>query len=174
MVSTIANEDLAPPWSIQNEPIWICDHDKDCELEKSSSSSNYIAEPFLEHELEPHGQHDILVTLDVCAQVHATAHRADEGYDVQSINMVQVLKDNNHDNTFTRILEELSPDELSSQEQNQANKHRIEDDSSIGQRMIQASLVGAMMKALSSKNEMQIVLESLTLEWEKRSLGKFL
>ena len=91
----------------------MCDHDKDCELNRSFSSFDYIAEPFSEHKLEPNGWHDILTTLDVCAQVHATAHCDDEGYDIQSINMVQVLKDSKHDNTFIGILEELSPNELS-------------------------------------------------------------
>ena len=42
--------------------------------------------------------------------------------------MVQVLKDNKHDNTFIGILEELSPDKLSSWEKNQASKLRVEDD----------------------------------------------
>ena len=93
----------------------MCHLDKDCKLDRSSSSFDYIANPFPENELEPHGLHDILATLDVCAQVHATAHYDDEGYDIQSINMVQVLKDNKHDNTFiVGILEELSPDELNS------------------------------------------------------------
>ena len=115
MVSIVANEDSIPSWLIQNEPIWMCDHEKDCELERSSSSSNYIAEPFPEHELEPHGWHDILATLDVCAQVHAIAHCDDEGYDIQSINMVQVLKDHKTDNTFEGILGELSPSEVSYQ-----------------------------------------------------------
>ena len=82
MVSTVANEDLVPSWLIQNEPIWMCDHEKDCKLERSSSSFDYIAEPFPEHELKPHGWHDILATLDVSAQVHATAHCDDKGYDI--------------------------------------------------------------------------------------------
>ena len=72
-------------------------------------SIDYILEPFP----KPYGWHDILATLDVCAQVHATAHCDDEGYDIQSINMVQVLKDNKHNETFMGTLEELSPSELS-------------------------------------------------------------
>ena len=76
----------------------MCDHEKDCELERYSSSFDYIAEPFPKHELEPHGWHDILATLDVCAQVHATTHCDDEGYDIQSFNMVQVLKENKPNN----------------------------------------------------------------------------
>ena len=33
-------------------------------------SDGYVPEPFPEHELEPYGWHDILATLDVCANVH--------------------------------------------------------------------------------------------------------
>ena len=95
----------------------MCDHDKECELERSSSYFDYITKPFPEHELEPHGWHDILATLDVCTQVHAIAHYDDEGYDIQSINMVQVLKDHKPDNTFEGTLKELSPSELSYQMQ---------------------------------------------------------
>ena len=87
MVSIVANEDSVTSWLIQNEPIWLCNPDEECKHERSSSSSNYIAKSFLEHELEPHGWHDILATLDVCANVHATKHCNDEG----SMNMVRFV-----------------------------------------------------------------------------------
>ena len=82
------------------------------EQARYSSSSDYIAEPFPKHELGPYEWHDILATLDVCADVHATNHCDDEGFDIQSMNMVQVLKDNKPGNTFTGVLGELSPSEL--------------------------------------------------------------
>ena len=49
-------------------------------------------EPFPEHEFEPHGWQDILATLDVCANVHATKHCDEEGYDLISMNMVNVVR----------------------------------------------------------------------------------
>ena len=45
----------------------------------------------LEHELKPHGWRDILVTLDVCADVHATKHSHEEGYDLISMSIVSFL-----------------------------------------------------------------------------------
>ena len=46
---------------------------------------------FLEQEFEPHGWHDILATLDVCANVHATKQCDDEGYDLIYMNMVNFV-----------------------------------------------------------------------------------
>ena len=50
-----------------------------------------VLEPFPEEEFEPHGWHDTLATLDVCANVHATKHCDDEGYDFISMNMVNFI-----------------------------------------------------------------------------------
>ena len=63
---------------------------EDSDGEGKSASSNYIPEPFPEHELEPYGWQDILATLDVCANVHATKHCDEKGYDIVSFNMVEV------------------------------------------------------------------------------------
>ena len=52
---------------------------------------DYILEPFQEHEFEPHSWRDILATLDICADVHATKHCDKEGYDLISMNMVDVV-----------------------------------------------------------------------------------
>ncbi|MCO5554904.1 hypothetical protein L7F22_008442 [Adiantum nelumboides] len=91
LVSTVANEDSIPSWLIKNRPVWLRDAQEDSDREGSSSTSDYIAEPFPEIELEPFGWQDILATLDVCANVHATRHCDDNGYDIQSMFMVHVL-----------------------------------------------------------------------------------
>ncbi len=62
-------------------------------------------EPFPESELEPHGWHDILATLDVCAnKVHATKHCDEEGYDIMSLHMIGIQMED-------PILEETSMEE---------------------------------------------------------------
>ena len=89
MVSTIAT-DSSPAWLNTEKPVWMYGL-KENEDERSSSSSDYIPEPFPEHELEPLGWHDILATLDVCANVHAQTHCDENGYDIVSVNMVHIV-----------------------------------------------------------------------------------
>ena len=57
------------------------------------SSDGYVPEPFPEHELEPYGWHDILATLDVCANVHDNIHCDEEGYDICSLKMLSVMQE---------------------------------------------------------------------------------
>ena len=45
----------------------------------------------MEHEFEPHCRQDILAILDVCADVHATKHYDKDGYDLISMNVVNVV-----------------------------------------------------------------------------------
>ena len=45
----------------------------------------YILNPFLEHFFEAYDWHDILATLYVCANSHATQHCNDKGYNIVSI-----------------------------------------------------------------------------------------
>ena len=70
----------------------------DSDQDGCSSSSNYIAKPFLECELESFGWNDILATLDFCANVHETKQCDDKGYTIKSIYMLQVI---NKDNSST-------------------------------------------------------------------------
>ena len=57
-------------------------------------SVEYILEPFLEHELEPYGWHDILATLDVCANVHEDAKYCNkEGHDIMFACMVSIIQE---------------------------------------------------------------------------------
>ena len=92
MISTIANEDSIPSWLVNNKPLWLCEMNEEGEGD-GSSSEDYVLEPFPEHELEPYGWHDILATLDVCANVHATRHCDDEGYDIVSLKMVSIINE---------------------------------------------------------------------------------
>ena len=92
-VST-AGDDTTPSWLIQQQPLWFCDPKDECKEDESEKSSDgYIpAEPFLEHLLDPYGWHDILATLDVCAEkVNATKHCDNEGYDIRSLNVMSVI-----------------------------------------------------------------------------------
>ena len=66
--------------------------DKEEEGSKVSGLVEYIQEPFREHKLEPYGWHDILATLDVCANVHKGAIYCDEeGYNIKSTYMVNIV-----------------------------------------------------------------------------------
>ena len=58
--------------------MWTCGLNEDSDQDGLSRSLDYIVEPFLEHELEPFGWHNILATLDVCANVHTTKHHDDD------------------------------------------------------------------------------------------------
>ena len=91
MVSTVAHEDSVSSWLVNGCPLWLSKAINESGGESDASSSNYILKPFLEEEFEPHGWHDILATLDVCANVHATKHCDDEGYDLISMNMVNFV-----------------------------------------------------------------------------------
>ena len=54
----------------------------------------YIPEPFPKYELEPYGWHDILATLDVCANVHEGVIYCDEeGYDIRFTYMVSIVQE---------------------------------------------------------------------------------
>ena len=79
-----------------------------------ASSLNYIPEPFSEEEFEPHGWHDILATLDVCANVHATKHCDDEGYDLISMNMVNFILMEEIDEIILEVEKTLRSDYSSS------------------------------------------------------------
>ena len=94
MVSTIGQEDSVPSWLVQKEPFWLCGMDEEEEGLKVLGSIEYILEPFPKHELEPYGWHDILATLDVCANVHeGTIYCDEEGYDIRSIYMVSIVQE---------------------------------------------------------------------------------
>ena len=49
------------------------------------------SQKFLEHLFESHGWHNILATLDGYGNVHATKHCDDQGYDIMSCNMVDIV-----------------------------------------------------------------------------------
>ena len=94
MVSTIGQEDSVPSWLVHKEPFWLCEMDEEEEGSKVSSDVEYSPEPFPEHELELYGWHDILATLDVCANVHKGAIYCDEeGYDIRSTYMVSIIQE---------------------------------------------------------------------------------
>ena len=76
MISTVDQEDTVPSWLVRDKPLWLCGLDEESDGEGKSAPSDYIPEPFPEYELEPYGWQDILATLDVCANVHATKHTA--------------------------------------------------------------------------------------------------
>ena len=60
MVSTVDQEDSVPSWLVRDKPLWLCGLNEESDGEGKSASSNYILEPFPEHELEPSGWQDIL------------------------------------------------------------------------------------------------------------------
>ena len=92
-VSTI-NDDITPSWLIQEKPLWFCELKDECGEDVSEKSfDGYVPEPFPEHELEPYGWHDILATLDVCANVHNNVHCDEEGYDICSLKMLSVMQE---------------------------------------------------------------------------------
>ena len=91
-ISTIGQEELVPSLLVHKEPLWLCGMDEEEEGLEVLGSIEYILEPFLECELEPYGWHDILATLDVCANVHEGARYCDEkGYDIMSTYMVNII-----------------------------------------------------------------------------------
>ena len=57
-------------------------------------SIKYIPKPFPKHELEAYGWHEILATLDVCANIHEYMKYCNkEGYDIWSIYMVSIIQE---------------------------------------------------------------------------------
>ena len=93
-ISSIVDE-LVMSCLVNGKPLWLCGLDENgSDGVSEKSSTGYIAKPFLEHEIEPFGWHDILTTLDVCSKkVHATWHCNEEGYDIMSLNMVTTFKE---------------------------------------------------------------------------------
>ena len=91
MVSTILHEESVPLWLTNGRPLWLSKAIDENGGESDANSLNYIPKTFPKEEFEPHGWHDILATLDVCANVHATKHCDDEGYALISMNMVNFV-----------------------------------------------------------------------------------
>ena len=99
MVHEVPLEESIPSWLVHEEPLWLCRMDEEEGGLEILGSIEYVPEPFPEHEIEPFGWHDILATLDVCANVHATKHCDEEGYDIRSTYMVSVILDPNERET---------------------------------------------------------------------------
>ena len=78
-------------WLVNRRPLWLSEAINESGGESDASSLNYIPKPFPKEEFKPHDWHDILATLDVCANVHASKHCDDEGYDLMSMNMVNFV-----------------------------------------------------------------------------------
>ena len=94
MVFTIGQEESIPSWLVHKDPLGLYGINAEEEGSEVSGDVEYIPEPFPEHELEPYGWHDILATLDVCANVHEGAIYCDEeGYDIRSTYMVNIIQD---------------------------------------------------------------------------------
>ena len=91
MVSTIAHEDSIPSWIVYGRPFWLSGAINESDGDDDASSKDYILEPFSNYEFEPHDWHNILATLDVCANVHATKHCKENEYDLISMNMVSFI-----------------------------------------------------------------------------------
>ena len=128
-VSTI-NDDITPSWLIQEKPLWFCESKDECGEDVSEKSSDgYVPEPFPENELEPYGWHDILATLDVCANVHNNVHCDEEGYDICSLKMLSVMQ-------------EIDESELSGLQENAKRKGQLvenSEDDSLNSRETRAS-----------------------------------
>ena len=114
MVSTIAHEESVPLWLVNGRPLWLSEAGNEGEEGSDASSLNYIPEPFPEEEFKSHGWPDILATLDVCANVHATKHCDDEGYDLISMNMVNFILMEEIDEIIPEVEKTLRSDYSSS------------------------------------------------------------
>ena len=90
MVSTTGCKDKESSRLEWQKPVWLCNID-DEEGSNVVVSNDYIPEPFPKNLLEPLGWYDVLDIVDVCANVHATKHHGDEGYDIMSCNMVSII-----------------------------------------------------------------------------------
>ena len=52
----------------------------------------------MEQEFKPYGWHDILATLDVCANIHATKHCDNKGDDIMSTYAIKFIHDKDEAN----------------------------------------------------------------------------
>ena len=91
MVSTIAHEDSMASWLVNGCLLWLSGAINESDGESDANLLNCIPEPFPKQEIKPHGWHDIVATLDVCDNVHATKHCNDEGYELIFMNMVNFV-----------------------------------------------------------------------------------
>ena len=91
MISMVEPKDSMPSWIANGRPLWLSAAVEEEKEEGDASLEDYIPKPFPKHEFEPHGWWDILETLDVCANVHATKHCDNEGCDLISMNIVNVV-----------------------------------------------------------------------------------
>ena len=80
-----------PSWIVNGRPLWLSVAMEEGKEEDDVTLKDYVPKPFPKHDFEPHKWQDILATLDVCANVHATKHCEKEGYDLISMNMVNVV-----------------------------------------------------------------------------------
>ena len=93
MVSEIEKTNSIPFSLVHKEPVWLYEVKEEPDNSKEDLS-NYIHEPFHEHEFEPLGWNDTLASIDVCANIDATKHCNEEGYDIMSQYMAKfILKD---------------------------------------------------------------------------------
>ena len=91
MISMVGLEDSLPSWIVNGCSLWLSAAIEEGKEEGDVSLEDFILESLLELEFEPHGWQDILATLGVCFDVHATKHCDKEGYDLISMNMVNVV-----------------------------------------------------------------------------------
>ena len=90
---------------MHKEPIWLCKVIEEAHNSKEDLNS-YIPKPFLEHRFEPLGWNDVLATIDVCANIHATRHCDDEGYDIMSTYMVKVIQEDEELGMYSNFCDE--------------------------------------------------------------------
>ena len=57
------DQDTIPSWLVHMDPLGLRGVGSSKEGSLLGDEKAYIPEPFLEHEFEPHGWHDILATL---------------------------------------------------------------------------------------------------------------
>ena len=93
MVSMIEKTNSLPSWLVHKEPFWLCNVKEETRNLKEELNI-YIPEPFPEHKFEPLWWNDVLATVDVCPNIHATRHCDKEGHDIILVNMVKVIQEN--------------------------------------------------------------------------------
>ena len=71
--------------------LWLSEAIEGGKEKSDDSLEGYIFEPFPDHEFEQHGWRDILASFDVCAIVNSIKHCDEEGYDLVSMNMANVV-----------------------------------------------------------------------------------
>ena len=116
MVSTVAHEDSGPSWLVNGHALWFNAAINEIDGESDASSSNYISKQFSKQKFEPHGWHDILATLDVCANVYAIKNCNDEGYNLISMSMVSFVLMEEVDEIILEVKREPGLDYSSSYE----------------------------------------------------------